>query len=121
MRSVVQALRDVGYEAPTPIQAATIRRSLPAPTSWGSADGYRQDWRLRAPISVEIDVTSLRLRPWCSSRRGNWPFRLQRRFSVTATHNMKGFHVLPIYGGQSYPPSSRSEARVRTNRGTPAA
>ena len=85
--SLLAALEDVGYEAPTPIQArddpAAARRARP---DRPGADRHRQDRGVRA-----ADPAGARLRPtgpcrrWCSRPRASWPSRWRRRSTPTAS------------------------------------
>ena len=111
---LLKVLGELGYETPSPIQAATIppllarpRRARPGP------DRHRQDRRVRAARSCRastLDRDASRRR-WCWRRPANWRIQVAEAFQRYATH-MPGFHVLPIYGGQSYGPQlSRTAAR----------
>ena len=58
-------------------------------------------------------------RRWCWRRRANWRSRSPRRSRRYAAH-IPGFHVLPIYGGQSYGPQLQALRRgVHVIVGTP--
>src|SRR6187551_1003599 len=58
-KAVLQALSDVGYESPSPIQAATVPRLLEGRDVVGQAQtGTGKTGAFALPILSQIDVTS---------------------------------------------------------------
>ena len=109
--NVVQALRDVGYEAPTPIQAATIPAILAGSDVLGQAQtGTGKTGAFALPILSKIDVTKPQTQAMVLVPTRELAIQVAEAFQRYATH-MKGFHVLPIYGGQSYTPQLKGLKR----------
>jgi ATP-dependent RNA helicase DeaD len=109
--SVVQALRDVGYEAPTPIQAATIPAILAGSDVLGQAQtGTGKTGAFALPILSKIDVNKPQTQAMVLVPTRELAIQVAEAFQRYATH-MKGFHVLPIYGGQSYTPQLKGLKR----------
>ncbi|WP_036117287.1 MULTISPECIES: DEAD/DEAH box helicase [Luteibacter] len=103
--NVVRALTEVGYETPSPIQAATIPALLEGRDVIGQAQtGTGKTAAFALPVLSRIDL-----------RAGNKPqalvlaptrelaIQVAEAFQKYATY-LPGFQVLPIYGGQSYGP-----------------
>ncbi|HEY4291617.1 DEAD/DEAH box helicase [Luteibacter sp.] len=103
--NVVRALTEVGYETPSPIQAATIPALLEGRDVIGQAQtGTGKTAAFALPVLSRIDL-----------RPGNKPqalvlaptrelaIQVAEAFQKYATY-LPGFQVLPIYGGQSYGP-----------------
>jgi ATP-dependent RNA helicase DeaD len=117
---VLKALADVGYESPSPIQAATIPPLLAGKDVLGQAQtGTGKTAAFALPILSKLD---LRLKTpqalvLCPTRE--LAIQVAEAFQKYAAH-MPGFHVLPIYGGQSYTPQLTSLKRgVHVVVGTP--
>jgi ATP-dependent RNA helicase DeaD len=111
IESVVQALRDVGYEAPTPIQAATIPVILTGSDVLGQAQtGTGKTGAFALPILSKIDVTKPQTQAMVLVPTRELAIQVAEAFQRYATH-IKGFHVLPIYGGQSYTPQLKGLKR----------
>ena len=108
---LVQALRDVGYEAPTPIQAATIPPLLAGSDVLGQAQtGTGKTGAFALPILAKIDITKPHTQAMVLVPTRELAIQVAEAFQRYATH-MKGFHVLPIYGGQSYTPQLKGLKR----------
>ena len=108
---LVQALRDVGYEAPTPIQAATIPPLLTGSDVLGQAQtGTGKTGAFALPILAKIDVSKPHTQAMVLVPTRELAIQVAEAFQRYATH-MKGFHVLPIYGGQSYTPQLKGLKR----------
>ncbi len=108
---LVQALRDVGYEAPTPIQAATIPPLLGGSDVLGQAQtGTGKTGAFALPILAKIDVSKPQTQAMVLVPTRELAIQVAEAFQRYATH-MKGFHVLPIYGGQSYTPQLKGLKR----------
>jgi ATP-dependent RNA helicase DeaD len=109
--NVVQALRDVGYEAPTPIQAATIPAILAGSDVLGQAQtGTGKTGAFALPVLSKIDVNKPQTQAMVLVPTRELAIQVAEAFQRYATH-MKGFHVLPIYGGQSYTPQLKGLKR----------
>ena len=109
--NLVQALRDVGYEAPTPIQAATIPVILAGSDVLGQAQtGTGKTGAFALPVLSKIDVTKPQTQAMVLVPTRELAIQVAEAFQRYATH-MKGFHVLPIYGGQSYTPQLKGLKR----------
>lgn len=118
--AVIAALNEVGYESPSPIQAATIPPLLAGSDVVGQAQtGTGKTAAFALPILSRLDLrtsvpTALVLVP-----TRELAIQVAEAFQRYASH-MKGFHVLPIYGGQSYTPQLQSLRRgVHVIVGTP--
>jgi ATP-dependent RNA helicase DeaD len=108
---LVQALRDVGYEAPTPIQAATIPPLLSGSDVLGQAQtGTGKTGAFALPILAKVDVSKPHTQAMVLVPTRELAIQVAEAFQRYATH-MKGFHVLPIYGGQSYTPQLKGLKR----------
>jgi ATP-dependent RNA helicase DeaD len=101
---LVQALKDVGYEAPSPIQAATIPLVLAGHDVLGQAQtgtGKTAAFALPALSRLELAKREPQVLVLVPTRE--LAIQVAEAFQKYAAH-MPGFHVLPIYGGQSYTP-----------------
>lgn len=118
--AVVRALDDVGYESPTPIQAATIPRMLDGADIVGQAQtGTGKTAAFALPILSRIDVQQRAPQALVLVPTRELAIQVAEAFQRYATH-LKGFHVVPIYGGQSYTPQLHSLHRgVHVVVGTP--
>jgi ATP-dependent RNA helicase DeaD len=109
--AVLQALRDVGYEAPTPIQAETIPVLLAGSDVLGQAQtGTGKTGAFALPVLSKIDVSKAQTQALVLVPTRELAIQVAEAFQRYATH-MKGFHVLPIYGGQSYTPQLKGLRR----------
>jgi len=101
---VLAALADVGYESPSPIQAAIIPVMLAGHDVVGQAQtGTGKTAAFALPILSMIDIA--RREPQCLVMVPTRELAIQvaEAFQKYAGR-LPGFHVLPIYGGQSYTP-----------------
>jgi ATP-dependent RNA helicase DeaD len=108
---VLQALAAVGYEAPSPIQAATIPVLLAGHDMLGQAQtGTGKTAAFALPVLSRLEVR--RGPPQCLVLVPTRELAIQvaEAFQRYASA-IKGFHVLPIYGGQSYTPQLMSLKR----------
>jgi ATP-dependent RNA helicase DeaD len=109
--AVLKALRDVGYESPSPIQAATIPRLLAGTDVVGQAQtGTGKTAAFALPILSKIDVNQGGPQALVLVPTRELAIQVAEAFQRYATY-MKGFHVLPVYGGQSYTPQLQSLRR----------
>ena len=117
---VLRALTDVGYEAPSPIQAATIPVLLSGADMLGQAQtGTGKTAAFALPVLTRIDLTKHEPQVLVLVPTRELALQVAEAFLKYAAH-LKGFHVLPIYGGQSYQPQLNALRRgVHVVVGTP--
>jgi ATP-dependent RNA helicase DeaD len=109
--AVLKALRDVGYETPSPIQAATIPHLLAGSDVVGQAQtGTGKTAAFALPILSKMDVQKADPQALILVPTRELAIQVAEAFQRYATY-MKGFHVLPVYGGQSYTPQLQSLRR----------
>ena len=101
---VLRALTDVGYESPSPIQAATIPVLLAGKDMLGQAQtGTGKTAAFALPALSRIDLSKHEPQVLVLVPTRELALQVAEAFLKYASH-IKGFHVLPIYGGQSYQP-----------------
>jgi len=117
---LLQALRDVGYESPSPIQAATIPPLLAGRDVLGQAQtGTGKTAAFALPILARIDCAAAYPQALVLAPTRELAIQVAEAFARYAAH-LPGFHVLPIYGGQSYTPQLAALRRgVQVVVGTP--
>ena len=117
---VLRALADVGYESPSPIQAATIPVLLSGADMLGQAQtGTGKTAAFALPALSRIDLSKHEPQVLVLVPTRELALQVSEAFLRYAAH-IKGFHVLPIYGGQSYQPQLNALRRgVHVVVGTP--
>src|SRR5271170_2417137 len=117
---VLRALADVGYESPSPIQAQTIPVLLSGKDMLGQAQtGTGKTAAFALPALTKIDLEKRDPQVLVLVPTRELALQVSEAFLRYAAH-MKGFHVLPIYGGQSYQPQLNALRRgVHVVVGTP--
>lgn len=117
---VLRALTDVGYESPSPIQAATIPVLLSGVDMLGQAQtGTGKTAAFALPALTKIDLSRHEPQVLVLVPTRELALQVAEAFQRYAAH-LKGFHVLPIYGGQSYQPQLNALRRgVHVVVGTP--
>src|SRR6266481_3823867 len=117
---VLRALADVGYESPSPIQAATIPVLLSGADMLGQAQtGTGKTAAFALPALSRIDLSKHEPQVLVLVPTRELALQVSEAFLKYAAH-LKGFHVLPIYGGQSYQPQLNALRRgVHVVVGTP--
>src|ERR1700691_2167879 len=117
---VLRALSDVGYESPSPIQAATIPVLLSGADMLGQAQtGTGKTAAFALPALSRIDLSGHEPQVLVLVPTRELALQVAEAFQRYAAH-IKGFHVLPIYGGQSYQPQLNALRRgVHVVVGTP--
>jgi ATP-dependent RNA helicase DeaD len=101
---VLRALVDVGYESPSPIQAATIPVLLEGRDLLGQAQtGTGKTAAFALPILSKLDLAQRHPQALVMVPTRELAIQVAEAFQKYAAH-LRGFHVLPIYGGQSYVP-----------------
>ena len=99
---VVKALRDVGYETPSPIQARTIPPLLEGRDVVGLAQtGTGKTAAFAMPILSRLDRTQKAPQALVLAPTRELALQVAEAFEKYAAH-IKGVSVLPIYGGQGY-------------------
>jgi Superfamily II DNA and RNA helicases len=99
---VLRALNDVGYETPSPIQAQTIPLLLKGKDVLGQAQtGTGKTAAFALPILSRIDLKQKDPQVLVLAPTRELAIQVAEAFQRYAAH-LKGFHVLPIYGGQDY-------------------
>ena len=102
--SLVRVLAEVGYESPSPIQAATIPLLLGGRDVLGQAQtGTGKTAAFALPILAKIDRSLPRTQALVLAPTRELAIQVAEAFQRYAAH-LKDFHVLPIYGGQGYGP-----------------
>jgi ATP-dependent RNA helicase DeaD len=108
---VVAALVDVGYERPSPIQAETIPILLTGRDLLGQAStGTGKTAAFALPILSRIDLDQRAPQALVLTPTRELAIQVAEAFQKYAA-KMPGFHVLPIYGGQSYTPQLKGLKR----------
>ncbi len=101
---IVAALRDVGYESPSPIQAATIPVLLAGHDLIGQAQtGTGKTAAFALPFLSMLDVDRREPQVLVLVPTRELAIQVAEAFQKYAS-KLPGLHVLPIYGGQSYTP-----------------
>lgn len=100
--SILSALNDLGYENPTPIQAQTIPPLLEGRDIIGQAQtGTGKTAAFALPILSHLDITNHRPQVLVLAPTRELALQVAEAFQEYGKY-LNGFHVLPIYGGQSY-------------------
>jgi ATP-dependent RNA helicase DeaD len=100
--SILKALTDVGYETPSPIQAQCIPVLLEGRDLLGMAQtGTGKTAAFAIPILNRLDLKNATPQALILTPTRELAIQVAEAFMRYARH-MSGFHVLPIYGGQSY-------------------
>src|SRR6186997_3329475 len=117
---LLRALQEVGYEAPTSIQASAIPPLLAGRDLIGQAQtGTGKTAAFALPILSRIDVARTKPQALVLAPTRELAIQVAEAFQSYAAH-LPGFHVLPIYGGQSYGPQLSALRRgVHVVVGTP--
>jgi ATP-dependent RNA helicase DeaD len=101
-RRILRALRDVGYEAPSPIQAATIPALLQGRHVVGLAQtGTGKTAAFAVPILSRLDLKQKAPQALVLAPTRELALQVSEAFERYAAH-LPGVHVLPVYGGQAY-------------------
>ena len=108
---LLEALAAVGYETPSPIQAQTIPLLLSGSDLLGQAQtGTGKTAAFALPVLSRIDLRQASLQALVLVPTRELAIQVAEAFQRYAAH-LKGFHVLPIYGGQSYIPQLKGLKR----------
>jgi len=117
---LLKAVQDAGYEVPTPIQAQTIPLLLEGRDVLGQAQtGTGKTAAFALPLLSRIDLSQKIPQVMVLAPTRELAIQVAEAFKTYARH-LKGFNVLPIYGGQSYDIQLRQLKRgVHVVVGTP--
>lgn len=117
---ILKALKEVGYETPSPIQAATIPLLMEGRDVLGQAQtGTGKTAAFALPVLSRIDLKAAAPQALVLAPTRELAIQVAEAFQSYAAH-LKNFHVLPIYGGQAYGPQLSSLRRgVHIVVGTP--
>jgi len=118
--SILKVLDEVGYETPSPIQAQMIPLLLAGRNVLGQAQtGTGKTAAFALPILTRLELQQADPQVLVLVPTRELALQVAEAFQKYATH-MKGFHVLPIYGGQDYGVQIRALKRgVHVVVGTP--
>jgi ATP-dependent RNA helicase DeaD len=98
---LLSALAEVGYETPSPIQAACIPLLLAGRDILGEAQtGTGKTAAFALPMLANLDLSDTRPQVLVLTPTRELAIQVAEAFAKYA-HHLKNFHVLPIYGGQS--------------------
>ena len=101
-KHILKALDEVGYETPSPIQAQTIPLLLDGRDIIGQAQtGTGKTAAFALPLISNIDIKQKSPQLLILAPTRELAIQVAEACQKYA-HHMKGFHVLPVYGGQDY-------------------
>ena len=117
---LIAVLEELGYETPSPIQAQAIPHLLKgldllghAPTGTGKTAAFA------LPLLSRLDMQDKNVQIMTLTPTRELAIQVAEAYQKYASH-IKGFHVLPIYGGQEYGGQIRQLKRgVQVVVGTP--
>ncbi len=117
---VMKALKDVGYESPSPIQKKTIPLVMAGKDLVGQAQtGTGKTAAFALPLLSRIDLKKKIPQVLVLAPTRELAIQVAEAFQTYAKY-IKGFRVLPIYGGQEYGTQLRTLKRgVHVVVGTP--
>lgn len=117
---VLAAVRDVGYETPTPIQIPTIPHLLAGRDVVGQAQtGTGKTAAFALPLLSRLDLKRADPQILVLTPTRELAIQVAEAFQSYASH-LRGFQVLPVYGGQDYAVQLRQLKRgVHVIVGTP--
>ena len=99
---VLAAVNEVGYEIPSPIQAQTIPHLIDGMDLLGHAPtGTGKTAAFALPLLSRLDMKSKNVQVMVLAPTRELAIQVAEAFQRYAS-KIKGFHVLPVYGGQPY-------------------
>ncbi len=99
-KPVMEALKRIGYEQPSPIQAESIPHLLNGDDLLGTAQtGTGKTAAFALPLLSRIDLKKNKPQVLVLAPTRELAIQVAEAFQTYAS-SMKGFHVLPVYGGQ---------------------
>ena len=103
-RRILQSVKDLGYETPSPIQAQSIPILLAGHDLVGLAQtGTGKTAAFALPILSRIDVRNPATQALVIAPTRELVLQVAEAFGRYA-HRIKDLHVLPVYGGAAYGP-----------------
>ncbi len=117
---VLKSLQSVGYEQPTPVQAQCIPHLLGGSDVLGTAQtGTGKTAAFALPLLSKIDLRKTKPQVLVLAPTRELAIQVAEAFQTYAS-GLKGFHVLPVYGGQGMDTQLRQLRRgVHVVVGTP--
>ena len=117
---LIEVLDEIGYETPTPIQEQAIPPLMSGRDILGHAPtGTGKTAAFALPLLSAIDVQNKNIQVLTLTPTRELAIQVAEAFQHYASH-IKGFHVLPVYGGQEYGGQIRQLKRgVQVVVGTP--
>ncbi|MGZ8219754.1 DEAD/DEAH box helicase [Methylomagnum sp.] len=118
--ALLQTVKEIGYETPSPIQAACIPHLLEGRDIIGQAQtGTGKTAAFALPILNRIDTSKRVPQALVLAPTRELAIQVAEAFQTYARH-IEGFHILPVYGGQGMGQQLRQLARgVHVIVGTP--
>ncbi|OBU69649.1 RNA helicase [Stenotrophomonas maltophilia] len=99
---VMQAVAAIGYESPSPIQAATIPAMLEGRDVLGQAQtGTGKTAAFALPVLSNIDLQQIKPQALVLAPTRELAIQVAEAFQSYSS-KIPGFRVLPVYGGQPY-------------------
>jgi ATP-dependent RNA helicase DeaD len=119
-KALLKILQEVGYETPSPIQAQTIPLLLQGRDIIGQAQtGTGKTAAFALPLISNMDLKQKDPQLLVLAPTRELAIQVAEAFQKYATY-LKGFHVLPVYGGADYSGQIRALKRgVHVVVGTP--
>lgn len=109
--SIVDGLTALGYEKPTPVQEQSIPLFLEGRDLLAKAQtGTGKTAAFALPILSQIDLSSSKPQCLVLAPTRELAIQIAEAFQTYAK-SLKGFHVLPIYGGADFQPQLRGLKR----------
>ena len=117
---LIRVLDEIGYETPTPIQSQAIPPLMSGRDILGHAPtGTGKTAAFALPLLSGINVQNKEVQVLTLTPTRELAIQVAEAFQHYASH-IKGFHVLPVYGGQEYSGQIRQLKRgVQVVVGTP--
>jgi len=117
---VLRAIEKIGYEQPSPIQSRSIPHLLAGRDLLGVAQtGTGKTAAFALPLLSRLDLAKLKPQVLVLTPTRELAIQVSEAFQRYAAE-MKGFHIVPIYGGQEYGGQLRQLRRgVHVVVGTP--
>jgi ATP-dependent RNA helicase DeaD len=117
---ILQAVAEVGYESPSPIQAQTIPPLLAGRDLIGVAQtGTGKTAAFALPLLSRLDLALRQPQILVLTPTRELAIQVAEAMQTYARH-LPGFHIVPVYGGQSMEPQLRQLKRgVHVVVGTP--
>ncbi|MBC6904322.1 ATP-dependent helicase [Saccharophagus sp. K07] len=117
---LLQALQQIGYESPSPIQAMAMPPLLKGRDVLGQAQtGTGKTAAFALPVLQQLDLKQKHTQALVLAPTRELAIQVAEAFQSYA-HFLPGFHILPIYGGQAYDKQIQALKRgVQVVVGTP--